>query len=139
MPTLGRPSEHVGNLAVKLPDAGEIALFGVPGVEGQAVLDDNTGGLDAEIGVVGRDDSEPLSIWLPREGGDEVFELNDFDGDVGFAQPVDFEIARGGLLGLGLPRVTVDLDTEVVTLVLVVEFALIVSVGPFNETCDSRR
>ena len=53
--------------------------------------------------------------------------LNDLDGEVLLAETEELEVAESSLLGLGLSSVSVDLDTEEVSLVLEVEFALFVS------------
>lgn len=55
--------------------------------------------------------------------------LDHLDGKVFLSNPEKLKVAKGGLLGLGLTGVAVDLDTEVVALILPVEFAL-GSAGP---------
>lgn len=50
--------------------------------------------------------------------------LNDLDGVVLLSESEQLQVAEGSLLGLGLSSVSVDLDTEVVSLILEVEFAL---------------
>jgi hypothetical protein len=50
--------------------------------------------------------------------------LDDFDGEVFLAESEELQVAEGRLLGLGLSSMSIDLDTEVVALVLEVEFAL---------------
>lgn len=50
--------------------------------------------------------------------------LDDFNREVLFTKSEQFQVAEGGLLGLGLSCVSVDLDTEEVSLVLPEEFAL---------------
>lgn len=52
--------------------------------------------------------------------------LDDLDGIVFFAQTKQFQVAKSSLLGLGFSCVSVDLDTEVITLVLPVKLALYV-------------
>lgn len=50
--------------------------------------------------------------------------LDDFDREVFLTKSEQLQVAEGGLLGLGLSSVSVDLDTEEVSLVLPEEFAL---------------
>jgi len=122
--TAGRPHEGVGDLALEVLEGGEVALLGVGVVERDGVLDDGAGNVLAKVGVVGRDNGETLSIGLPGEGGDVVLVLDNLDGVVLLAETEELEVAEGGLLGLGLAGVAVDLDAEVVALVLPEELAL---------------
>lgn len=105
-----RPGQHVGDLAFESAYRSEIALLGIPSVEGKGIFDGNTRCLYAEVWVVRRDNGESLAIRLPREGRDKVLVLNDFDRNVILSQAENFEVARSSLLGLGFSGVTVDLN-----------------------------
>jgi hypothetical protein len=124
MSTLGRPRDGVGVFAFNVLDDGEITSFGIDGVEIDVVLDDDTGESLTVVGIVGRDNSESGSTGLPGKGGDVILVFDDFDGDILLTHSEDFQVAECCLLGSSFSRVSVDLDTEVVSLVLPVEFAL---------------
>ena len=125
MSTLGRPRDGVGVFALNVLDNGEIASLGIDSVKVDVVLDNNTGEGLAVVGVVGGNDGESSSTGFPREGGDVVLVFNDFDGDILLAHSEELQVTERSLLGSGLSRMSVDLDTEVVSLVLPVELTLL--------------
>ena len=65
--------------------------------------------------------------------------LDDFNGEVLLSQSEQFEVTECSLLGLGLSCVSVDLDTEEVSLVLEVEFTLDVRLIFCNSAFHVRR
>lgn len=126
MSTLGRPRDGVGDLGVEVLDDGEIALLGVDCVKVDVVLDDDTGDILTKVRVVARYDSESCSCGFPREGGNVILVLNDLDGDIFLTHSEQFQVAECSFLGPGFSSVSIDLDTKVVSLVLPVEFTLVI-------------
>lgn len=124
MSTLGRPRDGVCDLGVEVLDDGEITPLGVDSVKVDIVLDDDTGDVLSIVGVVARYNSESGSIGFPRESRDVVLVLDDLDGNILLTHSEQFQVAVCRLLCPGFSGVSVDLDTEVVSLVLPVEFTL---------------
>ena len=121
VPSTRRPEDTVASLTIERSELDEVALARVELVEADSGLQGAGSDLAGEIGVAGGNQSESVSLRLPRESGNGVLDLDNLDWNGLLPNSEHFEIAVGCLLRL---RQAIDLDAEVVSAVLPVELAL---------------